>query len=47
MYNIAYYFLKLRTKDSHRAINYLVSQKYNIKEKVIKFLQKNHQVKFI
>ena len=46
-YNIAYYFLRLRTKDSNKAINYLIGKPYLIKEKVIKFLKYNHQVKFI
>mgnify|MGYP003148634768 CR=1 FL=1 len=46
-YNIAYYFLKLRSKNSQRAINYLVDKPYQIKDKVITFLKYNHQVKFI
>ena len=47
VYNTAYYFLKLRVKDNHQAINYLVNKPSGLKEKVITFLKYNHQVKFI
>ena len=46
-YNIAYYFLTLRSIDTYKAMTYLNNKDYNISEQVKQFLRYNHQIKFI
>lgn len=50
-YNIAYYFLKLRSeKSSFEAVNYLLNKtedRPKLRVEIKKFLAFNHQIKFI